>query len=95
MAIAMREWGVVLAAAAAVSMAARGQNGVAKAAADDNKGLVERWAREVASYTVVAHSEPEKTLFFPNPSHASLAVTRISTRAGPLARPTVRFSASS
>jgi hypothetical protein len=56
----------VLAAGAAVvlaaGLAARGQEGVGKAGPDDQKRLVERWAREVAEYAVVAHSEPEAAL---------------------------------
>ncbi len=42
--------------------AARGQAGDGKTGPDDQKGLVERWAREVAKYTVVAHSDPEAAL---------------------------------
>jgi len=57
---------VLLAAGVAVTLAAglaaRRQEGDAKAGPDDQKGLVERWAREVAEYTVVAHSEPEVAL---------------------------------
>ena len=42
--------------------AACGQNSVAGTGRDDQKGLVDRWAREVAEYAVVAHSDPEAAL---------------------------------
>ena len=61
-----RGWGGVLAAVAAVMLTAgpvaRGQEGVAKASPDDQKELVERWGREVAAYSIVAHSKPEAAL---------------------------------
>jgi hypothetical protein len=52
----------VLAVMLASLPAARGQAGAGKTGSDDQKRLVERWTREVAEYTVVAHSDPEAAL---------------------------------
>ena len=66
MATRARGWDCVLATVAAVILTvgsvARGQEGVAKASPDDHEELVERWGREVAAYSIVAHSEPEVAL---------------------------------
>jgi hypothetical protein len=62
MALVMRERGVIMATCVALLLAASGHEGNAKAGADDKTGVVERWAREVAGYSVVAHSKPELVL---------------------------------
>jgi hypothetical protein len=58
--------GTVLATMTAVVLAAHlaawGQKTVAKTGPEDQKGLVERWAREVAQYAVETHTEPAAAL---------------------------------
>jgi hypothetical protein len=58
--------GTVLATMTAVMLAADlaawGQQTVAKNGPEDQKGLVERWAREVAQYAVETHTEPAAAL---------------------------------
>ena len=49
--------------AAAVAPHARGQEGTSKAAPErGERALLERWKREAAGYSIVAHAEPEETL---------------------------------
>jgi len=53
---------VMLAVMLVAGPVSRGHEGDTKAEPDGQKGLVERWAREVAEYAVVAHYQPEAAL---------------------------------